>query len=368
MVKNVLGICLQTQYRFINEPDPTSIIITVSILVGLILFVIIATRLQKNRNVPNTAASRNKFNKSMFKKMAVNYGFSLQQIKLLEKLISMTKVKHPLLIFSNTRALDDMLKSGIYSIEQDLSSTDKYKEDYINAVFEIKQTIDRHFKRGIGIRSTHFLKTGQILIITSKEGLKVHSKVITNRSDGIICSFPTTSTLNALVHRGQDIKVFFWRDNDSGYSFRTHVLSSENSQGLPTVSLQHARKLNRVQQRRFNRKPLGNSCFFYPVELLPSENKRDTRKRIVVHDERRHLGVVSDISAGGCRIISKTNYNKGSYIKLEFDIMMKTSITAIGKVQGAKRESQEGVAMHIVFKKISKKNLNHIYSYVFNYI
>ena len=99
-------------------------------------------------------------------------------------------------------------------------------------------------------------------------------------------------------------------------------------------------------------------------------DKRRPKRKLVVHEQARHLGMIMDISVGGCRIGSSKSYAKGKYIRIEFDIKLGTTITAIGKVKNVKRQMGAGATsiMNIKFVKISNKNRNHIYSYIYHYI
>jgi c-di-GMP-binding flagellar brake protein YcgR len=264
-----------------------------------------------------------------------------------------------------------VLKKGIYSVERQLNISDADRIKNLNILYEIKQIIERHSRKGIGLKSTLLIKPGQELILISPKNERFQSKVISNFTSSITCTYPVIppSKENIIV-KGNKLKVFFWRENDSGYSFITKVLGYDRTRSVPCFSMQHSKQLKREQHRTLSRKPLRRSCFIYPIEIVAVGKKRNMRRKIVIHDNQRHLGIIFDISVGGCRVGSSTAFRKGSYLKLEFDIKPQTPVITYGKVQSIKRTVGTSAThgMHVQFVKLSNKNRNYIYSYVYNYI
>jgi c-di-GMP-binding flagellar brake protein YcgR len=358
---------LQTGY--LEVPDTGSIIIFLIILLIIVFVIVIGTLQSKKTHLKKT--TRKKYNRFLFDRMAKDIGLDKYHIHFLQKLISLANIRHPLLLFTNTALLDSVLKKGIYSIERQLNISDADRIKNLNILYEIKQIIESHSRKGIGLKSTILIKPEQELILISPRGERFHSKVISNFTSSITCTYPVLPpSKENLIAKGNKLKVFFWRENDSGYSFITKVLSYDRTRSVPCFSMQHSKQLKREQHRKFSRKPLRRSCFLYPVEIITVGKKRNMRRKIAVHDNQRHLGIIFNISVGGCRVGSSNPFRKGAYLKLEFDIKPQTPVIAYGKVQSIKRTIGSGAthSMHVQFVKLSNKNRNYIYSYVYNYI
>jgi c-di-GMP-binding flagellar brake protein YcgR len=357
---------------YLAPPDRTSTIILGIIILILILVIIIGNIVSKRGSaVKSRGRSRKRYNKFMFDRMAKDIGFSKKHISTLKKLIMIARIRHPLLLFTNPNLLDTVLKKGIYSIERQPALSEGERIQLLNTIYEIKQTIEYHSKKGIGLKSTYLIKPGQLFTIQIPNNDKYHTKLISNHSNALICSYPVIPAgKNYLFKKNTKIDAFFWRENDSGYSFQSKIIGHERKRGIPSIILQHSKKVKREQNRRFSRKPLKKSCFIYPLQVFSTGPKRHPRKKVVTRENLRHIGVVFNISAGGCKVGCATIHKKGSYIKLEFDIKPRIPVSALGKIQSIKRRPGAGAnhVIHVKFVKLSNKSRNHIYSYVYSYI
>lgn len=369
MIQLVYGILLQTT-GYISTPDLASIIILVIIIVILILLIILGSVLSK-KPVIRGATTRKRYNRFMFERMAKDIGFEKKHIDTLKRLIVISNVRHPLFLFTNAGLLDSVLKKGIYSIERQPALSEGERIHLLNTIYEIKQKIEFHAKRGIGLRSTFLIKPGQLFTLHHMTGERFHTKLISNHSSALVCTYPVVPVGNQyLFRRGTKLKVFFWRERDSGYSFPSRVLGFDRTRNVPHLSLQHSRKIKREQHRKFSRKPLKKSCFIYPLTVVNEGTRKFPRKKVITQENKRQIAVIFDISVGGCRVGCPTPHKKGSYVKLEFDIKPKTSVTGLGKVLTLKQRPGTGAnhVIHVKFVKLSNKSRNYIYSYVYNYI
>jgi len=104
----------------------------------------------------------------------------------------------------------------------------------------------------------------------------------------------------------------------------------------------------------------------YPVEII-RQAKKHVPPEISIAYDLRFMGVLMDISVRGCRISVKHVFNQDQLIKLDFSINRRDNITAIGKVKNSQIISGQGSNISVVFRQISNKAKNQIYSYIFNY-
>ncbi|HUV06426.1 MAG TPA: PilZ domain-containing protein, partial [Spirochaetia bacterium] len=160
----------------------------------------------------------------------------------------------------------------------------------------------------------------------------------------------------------------FWRSNDSGYALNTKILGYDQMKGQPTVMIQHSKTLKRSQQRKFRRRLLARSCFFYPIEVMTVGKGRKAARKAFVQRNFKHLGNFLDISAGGCSINSQAPLERGKLLMIEFEIERGSRITAFGKVRRLTGHKTQLSIMHIMFTKVTSNHLNSIYSYVYNYV
>ncbi len=237
--------------------------------------------------------------------MARNLGLSRMHIDYLEYLVRVCKVQQPFLVFSNPGLLDDLLRKGIYSLQQNAALKAEDRERRMAHLFQIKQIIERNAKRAVGISSTSFLRIGQGLTITPEGGMQYQCRVMSNMRDLLAVSAPAGDKgIPVRWSRGTRVKLSFWREGDAGYSFESKVVAYDTIKGVPCILIQHSRSLRRAQQRKYRRSPLNRPCFFYPVHIVEQQEGRTTERKALVQANRRLLGHLLDISAGGCSISS----------------------------------------------------------------
>jgi c-di-GMP-binding flagellar brake protein YcgR len=167
--------------------------------------------------------------------------------------------------------------------------------------------------------------------------------------------------------RGTKLSVYFWRENDAGYSFPSKVLGYDTVKGVACVLIQHGKALRREQRRRARRKPIMRACFYYPIRITEVGHGRNVEKKATVELQLRALGTVVDLSAGGCAIQAMSPFEPGALVMIEFDIDKKAPIRSFGKVKRVRRLKGRGGIMHVMFTRVTRQYLNRIRSFVYDF-
>jgi c-di-GMP-binding flagellar brake protein YcgR len=358
---------LQTQY-FNPQQDTTSLIIILCILVFLVILFVFGSRFSSRSRTGKSRGKKKHYGRFVFSRISKQFGLSKTEIKILSHLAKINNVREPYLLFSNAHLLDEVLKNSIYKLNQNYDILPDEKEKKLNTFFQIKQKLDIKLKRGLGIKSTNLIRSGQPLLVIFYDGSKIGSKVLRNFKSYLVCSIPIDVAQNrGKWQRGARVKVLFWRQNDSGYSFMSKIIDFGKVEETPAMYLQHASGLKRNQQRKTKRKSLNRKCFYYPIEVLTfGEGHKAQRKTIIQYNMRR-MGTVIDICAGGCSVACTHSMDPGKYLKMEFKINLDEEHTAFGRIRRV-TEQNNFITMHIVFTKISSHLRNQIYSHVYNYV
>ncbi len=354
--------------QFLNMPDMQSVIIFVLLLVGIILLLAIGGRMSKRKQTYSGKASKKKYSRWVFHRLAHNSGLSNNLIKILDSLIKTYKLREPFLLFSNNKLLDSLLNKAIYAINNSFKLTPIEKTNKTTPLFQIKQIIDGSAKKSLGISSTHLLKTGQPILFIFPDGVQIRSKIIRNTKKSLSCILPPSKLGDSSRWKKNiKFKALFWRQNDSGYKFLTKIFGFGSHEENKTVDIAHSTALNRNQQRKAKRRVLNRKCFYYPIEIFTFDKGRKSKKNAVVQYNLRHLGSVIDICAGGCSINTKIPLEKSRYLKMEFKVSTAEELSIYGRVRRISKDEEKHFIMHIIFTNISKHNKNQIYSYVYNY-
>ena len=167
--------------------------------------------------------------------------------------------------------------------------------------------------------------------------------------------------------RGTPLAVYFWRENDAGYTFASKVLGYDTVKGLSCVLMQHSKTLRREQRRKARRREIMRACFCYPIRIVETGTGRKVERKAAVEQNMRSLGTVVDLSAGGCAIQTLTSFEKGKLIMVEFDIDRKAPIRAFGKVLSVHRRKGRGGIVHVRFTSVTRQHLNRICSFVYDF-
>lgn len=360
---------LQAGYKFLPTPG-TSSIVFVLVAAGVIaVLLLVGGILSYRRSHYLDPEQRQRFRRAEFERMARSIGLGRQHTEYLEYLIRVCKVKQPFMVFTNAGLLDDVLRKGIAFLHHNASINQEERERRMAFLFQIKQIIERNARRGIGINSSHFLKIGQGVVISPEGGGQFQSRVMSNMRDMLALSAPKSEAGTALRwQRGTRLKLSFWREGDAGYTFQSKLLAYDSIKGQPCLLVQHSKTLRREQQRKFRRTALNRPCFFYAVHIVEEQQGRKTVRRAMIQTNRRVLGHVQDISAGGCAISTLYPLPAGSLCKAEFEITRQNRIVVFGKIKRVRGLGlHRGGVMHLMFTTLSSRHLNQIYSYVYGY-
>ena len=336
-------------------------------IVGLTVLILVGAFLGR-RARPSATEAAERVSSAAFRREARRVGLAAPAAEVLENLVRMCKLKQPLLVFTSAGLLDDTLKKGLYSIDNSREMSPEDKENRKATIFHIKQTIERNARKEVALRSTNLLRPGQLLTITPEGSSAYASKVISNMKDFLTVSAPTQPAgADTRWMRGTPLSVYLWRDNDAGYSFVSKVLGYDTVKGVPSVLISHSRTLRREQRRRNRRREIMKQCFFYPIRIVETGEGRKVERKASVEQHQRTLGVVVDLSSGGCAIQSMTPLGKGRLVMVEFDIDRAAPIRAFGKIIHSTRKQGRGGVMHIMFTQVTRQHLNRISEFVYDF-
>jgi c-di-GMP-binding flagellar brake protein YcgR len=355
-------IALQAGFRFITpttDGGRTALWFGV-VVVGIALLVLVGTLVNRARR-GRTPEEMQRYSRHLFRRTAKSLGLTPPQCDALERLVAVVKVRQPFLVFSSPALLDDVLRRGLYSIDANRDVSEEEREARKAVIFGIKQAIERNARRGTVLRSTHLVKPGQVLAVGPEGAPKFQSRVVSNMRDFLTILAPAAD--GGRWPRGTIVDIYFWREGDAGYTFRSKVLGYDNVKGVGCVLVQHSKTLRKQQRRGAKRKELMRACFYYPVRLSEEGGQR----RAVIEHGLRALGTVVDLSTGGCAVQTQSPFEPGRLIMVEFDIERKTPIRAFGKVRGVRRTGPRGGVMHVMYTRVTRQYLNRICEFVYDF-
>ncbi len=355
------------QYGIAPSADPNIFLYFVLGFAGIVALLLVAS-LVSRRRTPRTHLQLQRYNSAVFRRTAKSLGLPEPHVVMLENMVRAGKVKQPFLVFSSASLLDDTLKKGLHSLEAIRDLTPEEREKRRGVIFQIKQIIESNARKASVLNSTTFLRPGQNLSVTPKDGAPFSSKVISNMKDFLAVSAPAVPTGSGTRWtRGTNLAVYLWRENDAGYSFVSKLLGYDMVKGVSSILIQHSKAPRREQRRRSRRKELMRACFYYPIRITESDEGRKGERKAVVETNMRSLGTVVDLSAGGCAIQTLNPADKGKLVMIEFDIDRLAPVRTFGKVMHIQRHKTRGGVMHVMFTRVTQQHLNRISEFVYDF-
>lgn len=363
-----MSFLLQTEFQW-KETDPVSTAIAVGIFVAFIVFLVVAGAASGNQGGAggSSGSGRKRYSKRAFRQRAKRRGLSKAQIKTLQNLIKRFAVSNPMNLLANSGALDSLLRRAIQSIDG-LGASEQQKENQKLHLYRIKQTIERNANKKSTYSSTKQINAGTQLVLTPEGGGRYQSKLLTTLKGSVAVTIPSSSTGSQVRwKRWTKLKVFFWKANGQGYSFVTKINGYGKVRGIDAILLNHSNAIVQAQQRKYRRRNIDRPAYFYPVRIMSDGVGKNSRKRAQVEGSRGTLSTILDISAGGCSIRTAHPLSAGELIKVEFETDHTAPISFYGKVLNSRKTRPYGGIMHIMFTRISKRNLNSINAYIYDY-
>jgi c-di-GMP-binding flagellar brake protein YcgR len=354
-----------SDYNFFETPDPTTNIIMVGVLVALFLVGGLGALLS-SRTARRGTGGGGIFARYNLKRAARNAGLSRDQVRTLLGLVRRYNVQDPLRLFRENAYLSSLVRRAIRDLDtSNMGEQERESLKYI--IFQIKRLVSLHMAGRTTLGSTRKLRVGRDIQISTDGKEWYEATIATNLPEALVISAPLDRFDRPIVwNKGTAVSCRVLAEGTGKvYSFDTHVSGIRKSRSGMGMLVAHTSRIQESQKRRYPRREMDMPVFFWPVFIMNVGAGRKAKKRAFVSDERRGVGRLEDISAGGCAIRSQRPLKAGTLIKVEFETWDRTKLSAFGKVRATQRTPLRYGIMHIMFTRVSRKNLNMIQSYVY---
>ena len=302
---------------------------------------------------------------AQFMRTAKEHGLDKEQAQRLLTLTRVARVRQPFLVFTNQGLLDDVLRRGFYALDNDVSLGANEREARTAQLFTIKRKLEARASGSSAVSSSSAVKPGAEVTIIPETGGRFPTRVLASLRDQLACLVPMDEKGDQIRwKRGIRIKVVFYQEGGKGYSFVSKV---GGFRSRPALLFKHAKTMGREQQRRHKRHIVERPCFVFPIAVNEFKSGKQTVKRAAVRTQQRALGTLIDISAGGAAIRSVTPVGAGRLVKVEFEFSRTERLAVFGKVRRVRPHPPCGGVMHLQFTRMSRRHLNQIHRYVYEF-
>jgi len=332
---------------------------TVLIAVGIIFAVVLIIIIIGNARRPGGSSTQGGGLRSIFTMQRIirDIGLNNEQAKMLNFVFKTDDVTEPEKSIGNPFLLDQHFRHTYRVIETTSKSNEEMQSRHA-VLFSTRNMLENS---AIGtISSTTQLKEDTNLTISyGKDKVKVN--VVNAKLENLAVAMPKNVLGTQIkIPKGTRVGVLFFTKSNKVFSFESRVVGYSVMHGHPVLELAHSNKLRFLSNRRYRRRQAVIACFMFLVYVEGTGKKQ----RLVV-DKRRLTGNIADISVGGCSIKTSSPVNVGAKFKVEYS-QGEDNVAALGQVL---RINKTGIStvIHIKFLRLSKKSMNLINAFVYEY-
>lgn len=243
------------------------------------------------------------------------YMLNKEEVEFLKTVVDSLNIKNTEKFIKNIKVMDNYLKKYIHNViyknyEGNTSNTE------LAMLLNIRNKVEKYgVNRGSKIKSISQIKEGEKVTIALPNKYYFKSIMGQKSSDTFVCSYPVDDpNLLEVNFKNLPIKTFYTQKDDALYYFNTEIVSAHEKGIASMFVVKSPKSIYKKQRRSYPRVKVGIMGVSFPVTIL-GKGKKWTVK---IHEDRKAITTIKDISAGGFQITSTGVYEKNEYIKLQF--------------------------------------------------
>lgn len=250
---------------------------------------------------------------------------------------------------------DDLLKSEYY--EQRSKNADKH----ISTLFSLRKKMFSAFTPAATIKHSKNIDVDCRFIYTASGGIHYTLDYNMITSDGMYLTMPkdlVTSDAKPVPLRKIEL-TFTAKDNDA-YRMETRVMRYQKAKDNTwQMVIAHSDRIVPLEKRQSDRVDMTLNVLFGAVKAETKGSKKNPKTTYTVN-EKRYPGTLLDISAGGCRLLTKLPIKPQQHIYIEGKFNKIVEDHAIGLILRNTRRKDGMIILHIRFVDIELSVANRI--------
>lgn len=308
--------------------------------------------LEKKKNRPTTLPDINE--------IAAKCGLTKEEKKMLHRICYSHRTPNILYLVRDTEQFDMILKEHFKTLDEASNEPEKMN------LFSLRKKILKIYHQQISIKNSKMIAVNTVFAYKSKHGFHYKLPLKESTPDNLILALPETlSPDNEEIQPLKKIAFIFTFSDGSPYRLETRIIryqtGKENDIQMITA---HTENIFPLKKRTYERADLHLPCTFSPVKIMTENNGEKT---IYTPVGKSYEGMLEDISAGGCKLISSLPIKAKQYIYVEGPFNGKKTDSAIGIVLRTTKRSDGTLVLHIQFLKIDMAAVNRINAFVSKY-
>lgn len=288
--------------------------------------------------------------------------FTHNETNLMWQICESKQQKNALLLEKKQEEFEYLLKNEYYELK------DNGAEDEISVLFSMRKKILTSFIPHIIIKHSKAIDSGITFVYTAAKGIHYNLEYKEKTEDGLYLEIPTSlANGDEKPEAMRKIDLNFISKDGTAYKINTRVIRyQKNKFGEDFMVCAHSDNIMLLAKRTSDRVYMDSKVQFAAVKTETTGSGRK-QKTIYTPLENRYDGKLIDISAGGCRIVSKLPikskqkiYIEGMFNNMEID-------HAIGTITRTTKRKDGLIVLHIKFVEITQAVVNKILAMACHY-
>lgn len=297
------------------------------------------------------------FIRRIFQNLAQEKGLDEEDERLLWRMAREVRLLDPLLVFSSISAFEGAEGRELSRLSE---GDDAGREELTDRLQTLKRKLrlDR-LPLGWALRHTRDIPVGQRIRVGFKRDETTRfcsCTVVEVDASGMTVAPIVKADRDALkeVTPEETLYVRFWRRDDTEYKFRTRILP-EDEQEDEMLLLAHAEDLERVQRRDFFRLPVHIPVALYAIPDVETASLSPGELRVKGLVTIRLKGMLTNLSAGGIALRSKTAVEEGALLMVDPEVRTPFSLEGIAcRTIRSEQEPGKGYVHHFDFINVNE--------------
>lgn len=302
-----------------------------------------------------------------YKKISDFLNLTPQQSDFFIKLCTKNNVRKPLQLIKNTHALDEVFSATIAQLEAKTFDSKDVEVNKMN-LYMIKEKIENAKRTAKNLKTTRSFQVAQEITLITRNTEQYPAFIAEVSEAGFVVKVPRDFSGNELrLPLLAKVAVFYQASNGQSYRFSTRVRRYISLLNENRLMLYHTDSVRPLPNRSHDRKSIQAPANFTHVTVGNIVNGKQTEHKFYPSG-KEVMGTMTDISAGGCSIMSRSPAKEGEYIEIKCILAGTSEDIMIGKVVRTHKDDPNGpTIMHIRFAKMSRTSMNRIFAYIYNY-
>lgn len=232
-------------------------------------------------------------------------------------------------------------------------------------LFSLRDKIQKAYKKIPQIKNSRGLPDGAIFKFSLSKGIHLTLNLLESRKDDFSVSIPKNlkDSPDAAPPLSV-IKLIYVPSYEMAWLLNTRVIRYQEGKENADINYDimicsHTDKIEPLKRRASERVALMSTCTFASVKI---ETKQINNKSVIdyIPSEKKHAGILADISNGGCKLITELPIKSEQYIHIEGKFNKKDTENATGIIIRTTKTKESDYSLHVRFIKISTETVNKI--------